>query len=30
MLVKVDDIPLTAGTPDLEEDLIAVYFGYYN
>jgi hypothetical protein len=27
---RIDDVPLTAGTPDLEEDSVATYLRYYN
>jgi hypothetical protein len=26
----IDDVSLIAGTPNLEEDLIAAYLGYYD
>jgi hypothetical protein len=27
---RIDDVPLTAGAPDLEEDPVAAYLGYYD
>jgi hypothetical protein len=27
---RVDDIPMIVGTPDMDDDLVAFYLGYYN
>jgi len=26
----IDAVPLVTGTPDMEEDLVALYLGYYD